>query len=292
MVVDGADSTKVGDVLAQTLSYAAGGPGSGWAARVVGFSFLAAVSAGIVCLKLQGNRQWVLYTVIVVIWPTLLVGIIRPGALFLRYLLIPLTFGLLAFGHLLATMAERGPAWRAIVLFVLASSIVGNGLNTARLVHLGRGDYLDAVRTMAAHDANPVITVSSDHDFRNGLTLEYYRRFVLPEKDLQYFGSAEYPATGTQWYIKHGFAQPADVPRYYFDRRGNRFALMQQFPTADLSGMTWYLYVRAPQTPPTRPRGNPLLPGKLPGRGFGSPRFQGRSVGGSPLVLPSGRNPR
>lgn len=50
----------------------------------------------------------------------------------------------------------------------------------------GRGHYLDAVMYLAEHTKDKIITVGSDHDFRNEMVLSFYAKYLPSGKEIVY----------------------------------------------------------------------------------------------------------
>ena len=70
--------------------------------------------------------------------------------------------------------------------------------------------YREALRFVGERTPRATITISSDHDFRNLMLLNYYGR-ELPAKRIVYFTADAWPEGGPEWYIAHR-QNPAGVP--------------------------------------------------------------------------------
>jgi hypothetical protein len=111
---------------------------------------------------------------------------------------------------------------------------------------------------MAAHTPGQVITVTSDHDFRNGMILSYYERDLPEHKRLQYIpqdhqfpveavdaAAASPPrAAGAAWMLFHRIGPDRGVVPTIADRNGTVYALVKTLPYADLAGWEWFLYAK------------------------------------------------
>jgi hypothetical protein len=93
-------------------------------------------------------------------------------------------------------------------------------------------------------------TVSSDHDFRNGLMLLYYvPRVPDAAERLQYLALPQLPPQGTDWAILHDFYGDEPYPDEFTDRYGNRYRLDRVFPHQSLAGFNWWLFRKSAAIP-------------------------------------------
>jgi hypothetical protein len=107
----------------------------------------------------------------------------------------------------------------------------------------GRGQYRAAIAFMAARTEGDVITVSSDHDFRNGMVLRYYATGLRGHGHVRYIEAAD-TAGHPEWLLVHNLESPPKAPRC----RGD-YALERVFPFYGLSGWNWIVYHRRSVVP-------------------------------------------
>jgi Dolichyl-phosphate-mannose-protein mannosyltransferase len=280
--IAGGPPFDLSQLLSQTVGYAVGGPQAGWPAWTVGFLVLVAVLGAILWLWRRGDDRWAFYLTASVVSPTLMLLAGRPHVLFVRYFIISATFSFLAASHALAHLVRKGGLARLGAVVLLSAFAFGNALHVVRLVRLGRGHYRDAVLYMAERTSGPLVTVASDHDFRNGTTLDYYARFLPSDKRLVYVPQAEYAHRCAEWLIVHGREASLPVRPDIQDVFGNRFALTRSWPSGELSGMWWHLYRRVEPCPTTmvqlrQPLARSGVPSRvgpmsaLPGLGLAAP---------------------
>jgi hypothetical protein len=80
--------------------------------------------------------------------------------------------------------------------------------------------------------------ITSDHGFRNGMLVNYYKRYLERPDYTQY---VERSPSGAEWLILHRFdltKQPEKVTDIY----GNNYNLVGIYRYSDLSGWNWLLY--------------------------------------------------
>jgi hypothetical protein len=159
-----------------------------------------------------------------------------------RFFLGGALFLLLALASLGARGWRRGGVPRLLVAGPLALITLGNLVGMAALLRDGRGHPGAAVRWMADHSDSAQIVVASDHAFRHGMTLDFYRRLLHPEQRLQLLVEPPWPASGPEWILRQDSSrdwQPAPV---LHDADGRAYQLEALYPHAGLSGFTLALY--------------------------------------------------
>ena len=250
MLVGGGGTANVGGVILSALSLTVGGPEFGPPSVVVG---LIAFVAYLTCLRVLWKRGQVPGAVslgIVVLVPGLLLIVTGRDILYPRYFLVPSLFMLLLFADGLSRLAHRGRPGRVAYGILLTGLLAGNAVQTARLIRFGRGGYQDALRLMAERTAGPTVTVGSDHDFRNGLVIAFYR-IHMPEfsdspgpntKRLLYVPLNRWPQNGPEWFLRHSQEPGVHPKQTITDGADNHYDLIRVFPYAGLSGWNWMLY--------------------------------------------------
>jgi hypothetical protein len=222
-----------------------------WPYLLTGTGFAAFALYG---LWRRGNDAWLLYAIALVVAPAAVMSFFRPSIVAVRYFLIGLVFFLLLASGELARGWRRGGAVRALCGVLIAGFLVGNAVHTSRFLSLGRGGYSAALQYMADHTEGEEIRVSSDSDFRNGIVLGFYERWLPKGKRLVYL-RRENLRTEADWRVIHAPSRPANPKPMVRDMRGQRFTLEAEFDHAAISGFYWAVYRRtdAAQTQ-SRPR--------------------------------------
>jgi hypothetical protein len=94
---------------------------------------------------------------------------------------------------------------------------------------------------MEENTPDGVVTVASDHDFRNRVCLEYHASQMQLPKPVVYV-----PGNGpARWYVRHDFSEAPDPPQSIVGPGGQRYFMLRTVPFSGLSGFNWHLY-RAP----------------------------------------------
>lgn len=241
MNVGGGPPYSLVDVLVSTLSLTVGGPETGRAAVVVGLLAGLVVLVSLVALVRGQRDQLLLFGTAILLSPTLLLLADRPPALFPRYFLVPIALFLLLLSRFLGGIYRRGLAGKLGYFVLLLAFLCANGVHIAGLLQRGRGHYLDALRYMGGHTSSPVVSIGSDHDFRNSMVVNFYTRYLPAHKHAVYYDRASWPAGGSEWFLIHS-QSPGHVPPVAIVAHGARYRLVKDYPFAGLSGWHWYVY--------------------------------------------------
>lgn len=246
VLIGGATPNGFGPTLLSTLDLWSGTPGHG-AAALAG----AAVLAGLLGWELRHLRserpdEFVFFV-------SLFAGALAFVAIFPfpfeRHFFVCLPFALLLAAGGLARLYRRDGARRTAAVALGALFLIGNGVRVRALATAGRGHYLEAVQRMAADTPGDVVTVASDHDFRNGLLLEFYGADLPQPKRLEYVPVQRRLKNPPEWFILHGFStDPRLAPVGVSLQSAASYRLVEVYPYAGLSGWTWMLYRRSAAT--------------------------------------------
>ena len=259
MEVGGGPKYQVTPLLIKTASYMLGGPASGAAAGIAALLAVASIYVVLVYLMFERDDRWIFYAVVIVA-PLGLIPILLLVPLSVRYFMISVAASLVLLSSGYAALLRRGVAGLGIGLTLLAIFVAGNAVNTVNLLRFGRGQYLAALRFMETHSNSREVVITSDHDFRNRMLVNYYKRYLERPDYIRYMdGPAlreEYVRTngsslGAEWLILHRF-DLREQPERVTDQFGNNYQLMTIYRYSDLSGWNWLLYHnlnRLPVTP-------------------------------------------
>lgn len=242
MQIGAANRNSFAQVVIHTLSLWAGAP----AQAAVGVT-TTAVLVGII-----GRELWNLHRHRVgefVFFSALFAGATLFVALlpfpFERHFFACLPFALmLAAGGLMRGLRRAGAA-RMLAGVFLVLFMVGNGERLRAFATDGRGHYLEAVQRMATETAGDMISVGSDHDFRNGMMLAFYGAYLSPPKRIDYVIASERTARKPEWYLRHSFSVDLRTVPLMIKLPGvASYRLIAVYPYGGLSGWMWMLYRR------------------------------------------------
>jgi len=238
ITVGGSNREGIGPALAGAIGIVSGLPG-GVPLAVSLVLVLGGAAGGLWVIAQRKSDLWVLFVVGMIVSPAAL-AIIQPTNNYLaRYFLVSMLLWLLVVAQLLTWLVARGGVARIAAFVALAVFGVANGARVADLLRDGRGAYQDAIRFMVTNTTGDTTFIASDHDFRNRLVVEYYGPRM--SKPVRYVSRAD--QSPTQWYVWQktpGEAPP--IPRVAVSR--GTYRLVKTYPTAPLSGLTWYVYER------------------------------------------------
>lgn len=242
MVIGGGPEYSVGSVLLRTLSLALGGPDNGWQAVLAAIGTIVLFFAGLALLRRRGSDLWIFYGMLLV-GPFIALQLKRPDVLFVRYFLANIALSLILVSSVLAELLRARPIARVFGLLLSGVIVVGNGVHVEKLIRDGRGDYCALLADMERHTSGDTVTVGSDHDRRNGLSLDYVARST-GNKTLQYFKENSWPAGGPRWFVVHSIDDVDYVPEFV-TAHGIRYRFVKQYRCGSLSGWHLFLYEKA-----------------------------------------------
>jgi uncharacterized membrane protein len=250
MEVGGGPRYQVTSLLIKTASYMLGGPASGAAALIVALLAMASIYVVLVYLMFRGDDHWIFY-VVVIVMPLGLLPFLLPVALSVRYFIISAAASLVLLSSGYAVLLRRGIAERGMGLTLLAVFIAGNAVSTGNLLRFGRGQYLAALRFMEKNSDGREVVITSDHDFRNGMLVNYYKRYLARPDSIRYANEGTLNGRGPDWLILHRFELSGARDRVT-DEYKNAYELVKIYRYSDNSGWNWLLYHnlnRLPVTP-------------------------------------------
>jgi hypothetical protein len=242
MEVGGGPKYQVMPLLIKTASYMLGGPASGAAAGIAALLAVASIYVVLVYLMFERDDRWIFYAVVIVA-PLGLIPILLLVPLSVRYFMISVAVSLVLFSSGYAALLRRGVAGLGIGLTLFAIFVAGNAVNTANLLRFGRGQYLAALRFMEKNSDGREVVVTSDHDFRNAMLVNYYKRYLDRPARTHYVDRATRNGSspGAEWLILHRF-DLREQPERVTDIYGNNYKLVTIYRYSDLSGWNWLLY--------------------------------------------------
>jgi hypothetical protein len=191
----GGPNYQLAPLLIKTASYLLGGPASGGAAGIVALFAAAAICVVLIWLMFDRDDRWIFYAVVIVA-PLGLIAIQRPEQLYVRYFIISVAICLVLFASGFAALLRRGLAGLGIALALLAIFVAGNAAKTINLLRFGRSQYLSALHFMKINSDGRELVITSDHDFRNGMLVNYYKRYLERPDHTHYVDGATLPADG------------------------------------------------------------------------------------------------
>jgi hypothetical protein len=245
--VGGGPEYRVIPLLIKAASYTVGGPGAGIAAVIAAVFVSVSVYVALATLMFERDDRWVFYAVLIVL-PVALIAILLPVALSVRYFVISVATSLLLLSSGYALLLRRSVGNLALPLTLLAVYVAGNTINTGNLLRFGRGQYLTALRFIEKNSEQERVVITSDHDFRNGMLVNYYKGYLARPDAVRYANGATLNEQGADWLILHSFDQRKGPPRVT-DDRGHTYQFVRIFPYSDLSGWNWLLYHNVDRPP-------------------------------------------
>jgi hypothetical protein len=243
MAIGGGDPRSLSQVIPNAVALAVGAPPDHPITLAAAAGAALLFAAGLAALQRQGSDRWIFFLATVLLGPGLLLALHRE-VVFERYFLMSAAFMLLPVSMALGDLRERGGMRQAAGALALTGILAGNMSLVARLQRDGRGAYREALAFIAACTPGDPISLASDHDFRNGVLIDYYRH-TLPGRQIIYYARGAWPATGPDWFIAHRQSAGADPPRT-LTMGPAQYRLAKVTRYSLLSGWDWYIYRKSP----------------------------------------------
>ena len=240
MEVGGGPEYQVTQLLIKTGSYMFGGPARGAAAGIAALLAVASIYVVLVYLMFEHDDRWIFYAVVITA-PLGLLAILLPVSLSVRYFMVSVAVSLVLVSSGYTALLRQGVAELVIAVALLALYATGNAINTANLLRFGRGQYVAALRFIEKNSDGREVVISSDHDFRNGMLVNYYKRLLARPDSIRYANGETLNESGADWLILHRF-ELIRGPDRVTDEYGNAYQLVKIYRYSDHSGWNWLLY--------------------------------------------------
>ena len=199
-------------------------------------------SSLLILAKLVRSDIWVFYFSALLLTPATMLGIDNRPYVYVRYFVVLFPFFYLMIGEAMDAVASRFKTARVAAVGLCVLMLIGQALATADFLRVGRGGYLEAVTYMAANTPWPNVKVGGDHDFRNGLPIYFYSRYMPKNRSMVYLRRDAWPPEGPDWLLIHNTCSEEFIPKQFVKASGGTYRLEKSYPVLGLSGVGWHLY--------------------------------------------------
>ena len=236
----GGNILSLSDVLRDTLCLLVGSPVIGWWQWIGALGACGLLIGGFTALRKDEDIS-VFYFCALLLMPAIVLLLANRKHVYLRYFVVCYPFFYLLVADLLARLYRGTQSSRLASITLLALLSMGNVSASLPLLLHGRGHYLEALLYMRNRSSQDEIAIGSDHDFRNRLTLEFYRRYVEGNERIVYVTFDHWPRSGPEWIITH-HGDPARQPKPSLVVKKASYTLTKSFLSGGLSGFSWHIY--------------------------------------------------
>jgi hypothetical protein len=239
----GGDVLPLLRVLGDTMAAAIGFPMQPefrWAALFLGGALL--ISSLLILARRVRSDIWIFYLSALLLAPALMLAFNSRPYVYVRYFVVLFPFFYLMLGEAADAVAGKFKGLRPAIVALCLLMLAGHVLATADFLRVGRGRYQDAVTYMAANTPRAAVQVGGDHDFRNGLPVFFYSRYLPDNRSMVYLRAGDWPPEGPDWYLVHNTCSEAFLPLTEVRVGGRTYRLVKTYPLMGLSGMGWHLY--------------------------------------------------
>lgn len=245
MQIGGGPEVSIPEAVASTLSITAGGPLHGPGAVVVASLMCMILAMGYYQLWQQDRATAACFLTIIVLAPLVILLKTRHAYIYPRYFIVPVAFALLLISDCVSRWWQAGRVGQVATIAFVGLYVAGNGWWTAQLFDHGRGDYSQALAWMATQVDRGPQSVSSDHDLRNRVVMEYYTHQLWPQSSpFEYIELTSLPQAGVDWLILHNFEDEPPHSKQVTDLHGNVYRWERTYRYQSLTGWNWWIYRR------------------------------------------------
>ena len=219
------------------------------------FSASALVSCAIWNLFRQKRFEWIFFGLVLFVAPVLVVFLLHPKYLYVRYFMVSFPFFYLLLAFIFAEWFRKSAMTRMVPVLLILAITTGHLLKVATLLNSGRGNYRRALNDMAAATPGQFIRVSSDGDFQNKKLLRFYGFFLPPSKQVEYIPMAKISSERPDWVVVYSLPLKPSPPSPSFVMEENtdvKYDLFSVYPSCGLSGMNWAVYRLSPESDTNR----------------------------------------
>ncbi|HWQ10900.1 MAG TPA: hypothetical protein VN436_17385 [Holophaga sp.] len=203
--------------------------------------------AGTLCLRREGDPAWAFFPAALLVLPAAMVAAARPEYLYFRYFIVCFPFFHLLLARLACVLFRRAPArWRWAVPLGIAGILAAQAPHLAALVRSGRGSYSAALEAIGAGSPQGQGGVGSDHDFRNGVLVDFYARRIPGGDRLTYVPASSWQVRPPDWFLLHSQDPAFHPPRRIGVAGAGTFRFAVAYPFSGVSGWSWAVYRREP----------------------------------------------
>lgn len=229
----------IGDTMAVVFGFPMR-PEFRWVAMFLGCTLIAL--SLVVIARLVRSDIWIFYFSALLLAPALMLSFDNRQYVYVRYFVILFPFFYLMLGEAMDAVAQRFKWARVVVVSLSVLMLFGHALSTTNFLRIGRGGYLDTVQYIVANTHGTQVKVGSDHDFRNGLPIIFYSRYIPKNQSMVYVRLNEWPSEGPNWLLIHNTCSENFIPKAVVTINDRTYRLEKSYPVLGLSGVGWHLY--------------------------------------------------
>jgi hypothetical protein len=210
----------------------------------------ALLAGGLLLARRAEQSEWVAPAAAMLTAPAILFGLAPAGLVYPRHFLVALALVFPLLGGSLAWLAAS-PRGRIPVALIALALVAGHALQLAPLLEHGRGQWVSALEVLERESPRGPVLVGGDHDFRNGMLVEFHRARSRGSSRIQYVPQSAWGRALPDWLIVHSLDRAEAFPAE-LATPGATWTLRRTVPLGGPTGFAWGVYARGPTPAPTR----------------------------------------
>ena len=203
---------------------------------------IASIAVGVYFFIKQKDAIGVFYLSATFLAPLLLLIITRPAVYYFRYLVVCFLFYYLLMTHAFGKAYKSNKYVKLLLIAVSLLYIIGQTQRIVPFLELGRGNYRKILAEMSERTQGNILTIGSDHDFRNKMLVSFYSRFIKPPKEINYIDRSDWNARAPEWIITHSTDPLYEPLPWLIVSDREQYKLLRSEKFYRNSGLSWFLY--------------------------------------------------
>lgn len=243
MTIGGGDINDRATEISKGIVYLLGLPHSftHWEFLVLGlFAILTFVGAYL--FYLDKNKLWSFILAALIAPPFLIIFITQPAIYYFRYLVVTYPFFYLMLSFILGKLYSKGNKYAYLTILLISLYLIAQIFQLLPLFQYGRGNYQKILAEISNQSSGSVLSIGSDHDFRNKMLLSFYQRFIPRHQSLHYIDQQFWNVDPPEWIILHKTDRSFEPEPFISTWDQHIYKLTKSERSSGESGFSWFLY--------------------------------------------------
>jgi hypothetical protein len=243
MAIGGGDHNNPFLEMSRGIVYLLGLPLSAVSSKVAVLILFATVTLiGAYLFWRDKKNPWSFFVAVLLLAPLTIIVVTRPKIYYFRYLVITFPFFYLVLSFIFGKLFRTGRKGFYLVLGVLCLYLIGQAHHLLPLFKQGRGNYQAILAEISNGSSGNILTIGSDHDFRNKMLLTFYQRFLPDRQTLRYMDQQRWNIETPEWIIIHSTDISFEPKPFVMVSNQRIYELTRSERSSGNSGFSWFLY--------------------------------------------------
>lgn len=184
------------------------------------------------------------FLLVIIINPVIVILVADYGYPQMRYFLLLMPFLIISLAVCLVCLSKKIKLGASIFWVLVSVYVINSIIFTHSFSVKGRGEYLAAMRYIVDNSGGRIISISSDHDYRNYALVGFYSKYLPRTHLIKYVFQKGISENIPEWYIVHDFSRKPSASDELSLGEDANYELANSFLAAnpDVIGWHWHLY--------------------------------------------------